>query len=114
MQTRREFLSHATVTLFLVPVAAACSNSSSASSDSCAGFEATSSVAQSHTHTVCVLTADLTNPPAAGVTYTTSTPDPTHTVTLTQANLQAIQSGQTVMVTTSTDGGHNHTFPLTQ
>jgi hypothetical protein len=115
MQTRREFVTQATVTLFLVPLAAmACSSSSSGSGSggSCDGLDPTSTVALGHTHTVCVLSSDLSSPPSAGVTYTTSGPDPTHTVALTQAQLQSIQSGQSVTVTTSVANNHTHDFTI--
>jgi hypothetical protein len=113
MLNRRQFVSGATVALLLVPVAA-CSASSAMSSGAsgCTGLSATSSVALGHTHTVCVLQTDLTNPPSAGVTYTTSGPDPTHTVSLTAAQLTSIHQGQSVTVTTSTSGGHTHQFVL--
>jgi len=65
-----------------------------------------------HTHTVCVPAADLNNPPAGGATYTSSGPDPTHTVTLTQAQLQSIQAGQTVMITSSVANNHTHDFAI--
>ncbi len=110
MLNRREFLSRATVSLLLVPVAA-CS-SSNGSTPSCDGLDATSSVALGHTHTVCVLQTDLTSPPSAGVTYTTSGPDPTHMVSLTAAQLAMIQAGQTVTVTTSVANNHTHQFVL--
>ena len=68
---------------------------------------------------VCVASSDLTNPPAAGATYTTtSVSGHTHTVTLTQAQLASIQSGSTVTVTTSSvvdplDGvAHTHQFAV--
>ena len=115
MQTRREFVTQATMTLFLVPLAAvACSSGSNPSSPggSCNGLDPTSTVALGHTHTVCVLSSDLSNPPSGGVTYTTSGPDPTHTVTLTQAQLQSIQSGQSVTVTTSIANNHTHDFTI--
>jgi hypothetical protein len=114
MLNRREFLSRGTVALLLVPMAACGASSAMASpgASGCAGFSATSSVALGHTHTVCVLETDLTNPPSAGVTYTTSGPDPTHTVTLTAAQLSAINGGQSVTVTTSTSAGHTHEFVL--
>ena len=70
---------------------------------------------QVHMHTVCVLTSDLTSPPAGGVTYTTSTVlDHDHTVMLTQAQLQSVQSGGSVTVTTSTTGNHMHMFTVTK
>jgi hypothetical protein len=123
MFTRRELLARGTTMLLLIPVVGCSSSSSNSAIDggggSCDGFESTSSVDVSHTHTVCVLTADLTSPPAAGVTYTTSNVGAhTHKVSLTAANLTAINGGQTVMVTSSSDPDpansqpHSHTFML--
>jgi hypothetical protein len=85
------------------------------------GLDPTSSVSDDHTHTVCVPATDLANPPSAGATYTTSPPDSggmviagaLHTITLTAAQLSMIQAGQSLTVTTSTDGGHDHQFVLT-
>jgi len=116
MLSRRQFVSRTTVALLLVPLAA-CSSNGGAGSDSasdCSGVSSTSSVALGHTHTVCVLETDLTNPPSAGVTYTTSAPDPTHTVTLTAAQLASISGGTSVTVTTSTNGNHNHQFAISK
>jgi hypothetical protein len=113
MLNRREFVSRATVALLLVPIAACGSNGgSSDSTSSCSGLDPTSSVADGHTHTVCVPETDLTTPPSAGATYTTSGPDPTHTVMLTAAQLSSINGGTSVTVTTSTNGGHNHQFVI--
>jgi hypothetical protein len=67
---------------------------------------------QFYTHTVCVLETDLTSPPGGGVTYTTSGPDPMHTIALTAPPLTTISGGQSVTVSTSTNGGHNHQFVL--
>jgi hypothetical protein len=117
MLNRREFVSRATVALLLVPIAAACSSGGGGSSDStnsCAGLNPTSSVALNHTHTVCILDTDLANPPAAGVTYVTSSPDPTHTVSLTAAQLSSINGGTSVTVTTSTEGNHSHQFVISK
>jgi hypothetical protein len=115
--TRREMLSQSTVLLLLVPVAGAaagCGSSSSGSSGpsgSCDGIEDTSTVTNNHTHTLCTLTSDLTNPPTAGVTYTTSTnAGHNHTVMLSQAQLQSIESGGSVTVTTSSPYPHNFTI----
>ena len=96
IQTRREFLTATTATLIFVPIASAGCGSTSSPQEgaaSCEGVQTTSSVALSHTHTVCVASSDLTNPSAGGATYTTSGPDPTHTVTLTKANLQRSRAG---------------------
>ncbi|MGH7329450.1 MAG: hypothetical protein ACREJX_13980, partial [Polyangiaceae bacterium] len=93
MQTRREFLGNATVTLLLIPLGAmlACGSSNSSPGGSTGnngvagcdnGIGETSTVANNHTHTICVLNSDLTAPPAAGVTYVTSNvEDHTHNVT---------------------------------
>ena len=115
MFNRREFVSRATITLLLVPIAA-CGAGSGATSGAggCSGVSSTSSVTLGHTHTVCVLEADLTSPPSGGVTYTTSGPDPTHTITLTAAQLSSINGGQSITVTTSTSGGHTHQFVLSR
>jgi hypothetical protein len=120
MFTRRELLTRGTTMLLLIPVVG-CSSSSNdpAEGGSCAGIESTSTVEQSHTHTVCVLTANLTSPPSTGVTYTTSNVGAhTHKVTLTAVNLTAINSGQTVMVTSTEDPdpltgvAHSHSFMI--
>jgi hypothetical protein len=116
MLTRRALLAQSTVLLLLVPVAsavAACGTSggSSASASSCDGIFETSTVTNAHTHTLCVPTTDLTNAPSAGVTYTTSVSDGhDHTVVLTQAQLQSIDGGQSVTVTTSSPNPHNFTI----
>lgn len=132
MFSRREFLSRATVTLLLVPVTAACSSSSGSGAGpapdggeddggTCMGLDPTSSVDLGHTHTVCVPSTDLASPPAAGATYTTSPPEANgvviagalHTITLTAAQLSMIEAGQSLTVTTTTNGGHDHQFVLT-
>jgi hypothetical protein len=116
MFTRRELLTRGTTMLLLIPVVG-CSSSSSNQIDggSCAGVDSTSTVNSNHSHTVCVLTTDLTSPPNAGVTYTTSNVGShTHMVMLTAANLTAINTGQTVMVTSTSDGNpaHSHDFMI--
>ena len=126
MLTRRDILTRGTTLLLLVPVLG-CSMSSSATTPgpgsgvSCAGTNVFSSVDAAHTHTVCVLDSDLTNPPVGGVTYTTSSNgEHTHMVTLAQADLTAIHAGQTVMVTSTSDvdpingTAHTHTFSITK
>lgn len=125
MFTRRELLTRGTTVLLLVPVIGpmlACSSSSdNAGPDAaaCAGVSSTSSSDNQHTHTLCVLTSDLTTPPSAGVTYTTSNDSGhTHHVTLTATNLTAINGGTTVMVTSTSDvdpingAAHTHTFMI--
>ncbi|MGE5186135.1 MAG: hypothetical protein ACM31C_28965 [Acidobacteriota bacterium] len=114
---RRELLVRTGVILLLVPLATACASygGSGPGTDaaSCDGIDTTSSVAASHTHTLCVPNTDLSSPPAAGATYTTSNNGGhTHTVTLAQAQLQQIEEGGTVTVTSSNVQGHTHAFAI--
>lgn len=117
MFTRRELLSRGTTLLLLIPVVGCSSSSDNAGGGSCAGVESTSTVNAAHSHTVCVLTTDLMNPPAGGVTYTTSNVGShTHQVSLSAANLTAINGGATVPVTSTSDPDpltnevHSHDF----
>lgn len=119
MLTRREFLSTATVTLLLVPIACSSNNgsygtgSSTNPTEPCDGAGATSSVTQGHTHMICVPASDLSSPPAAGAQYTTTSANGhTHTVSLTQDQLTSIARGETVNVTTSSTNGHTHAFSV--
>lgn len=119
MLTRRELLSRGTTLLLLIPVVGCSSSGDDGGGGSCAGVESTSTVNASHTHTLCVATADLTTPPATGMTYTTSNVGShTHTVTLTAANLTAINGGTVVTVTSSSDVdptnsmNHSHDFMI--
>lgn len=119
MFTRRELLTRGTTVLLLIPVIGCSSSSDDTGGGSCDGVESTSTVNASHTHTLCVLTADLTSPPTGGKLYTTSNVGShTHTVMLTAADLTSINSGQTVMVTSSTDPdpvngmAHSHDFMI--
>jgi hypothetical protein len=108
---RRDFLA----TLVLIPVGAklAGCGGDDQSSQTC-GIEPlpVSTNVGGHTHTLCVLQADLDHPPAGGVTYTTSSAGHTHTVSLTQAQLTTIAGGGSVTVTTSTASDHHHQFTL--
>ena len=71
----------------------------------------TSSTVESHNHEFVIVPVDLTSPPAAGITGDTSiTLGHLHTVSLTQAQLQQIEAGQTVTQSTSTTEGHMHSF----
>jgi len=124
MFTRRELLTRGTTVLLLIPVVGpllgcGSSNSSGPDAAACAGVSSTSSVDSQHSHTVCVLTSDLTAPPAAGVTYTTSLDSGhTHHIALSAANLTSINAGGTVMVTSTSDVdpinnmAHTHTFMI--
>lgn len=127
MLTRRQLLARGTTLLVLVPVVPAVLQACSSSSPneqqgpSCAGTADLSSVNEGHTHSVCVLTSDMTSPPASGVTYTSSNDgNHTHTITLTAAQLSAISSGQSVKVTSTSDidpntnMAHTHDWTITK
>lgn len=125
MLTRRELLARGSTVLLLVPIIG-CSTSpaptttpvGSGSGPSCAGTDILSTVDEAHTHTLCVLTSDLTRPPSGGVTYTTSNDGGhTHMVVLAQSDLIAINAGQTVTVASTNDvdpvSGTTHTHHFT-
>jgi len=64
-----------------------------------------------HSHTTVIQLTDLTAPPGAGVTKTTSSDlAHTHQVSLTSDELTSIENGATVTKTTTNDDGHTHTF----
>ena len=125
MLNRREFLTTTAggfVTLLLTPLVSACTSDTMTGTPTtttnptvpgCDGAGETSTVAQGHTHTLCVPASDLSNPPASGATYSTSvTEGHQHTVTLIQAWLMAINQGHTVNITTSSVLGHTHDFAI--
>jgi hypothetical protein len=121
MLTRRALLATGTTVLLLVPILGCSSSSSTADGATCNGVDSTSTVNSAHTHSVCVPTTDLTNPPAAGATYTTTNVSQhIHTIMLTQAELTAINAGTATPVTSSSDVdpinnlAHTHDFTITK
>lgn len=114
---RREFLKGSIVTLLAIPLVGCGSDDQPAgtggsTNNSCQGTSATGSFV-GHTHTVCVLSTDLTNPPSGGGTYnTTSNSGHLHSVVLTQANLVTINGGASVTVDSSSSSGHTHSFTI--
>ena len=125
MMTRRELLGRATTTLLLIPILSSCSSNSTDNTPdaapACDGIATTSTVSAAHTHSLCVLTSDLTSPPAAGVTYRTSEEGShDHTVTLSMAQLASIEASTPVTVTSSnvidpyTGNPHTHGFTITK
>lgn len=121
MFTRRELLSRGTTLLLLVPILG-CTTGSDSQPVACnSGLGFTSSLDAEHTHTLCVPTVDMTNPPATGTNYVTSTDGGhTHKVTLTQAQLSTINGGGTVMVASTSDNDptnnlvHSHSFAISK
>jgi hypothetical protein len=127
--TRRQFISQATTTLLLIPLAGLalanvnCGGGGTSSPSPSGGtppvvgdITTESSVASDptgpHQHSVTVLSADLTTPPTAGVTFTsTTTNNHAHTIMLTAEQLKSLDSGQEVTVTSSSTG-HTHDFMI--
>jgi hypothetical protein len=70
----------------------------------------TSSNADGHSHTFSLDVAALSSPPSAGVSGQTSASGHTHSVSITAAQLQTINAGQSVSVTTGNAAGHVHVF----
>ena len=116
MPSRRTFLYRAGTGLLAVPaVLSACSGSDDGDPvpGGCDGAGAVSSVDNNHTHSVCVTSADLMNPPAAGAQYVTSSDDGhTHAVALSADDLMQLASGGSVTVTSSVVSAHSHAFVL--
>jgi hypothetical protein len=139
MQNRRQFLctaikgaTGATVTLLLTPLLGCKSENETTTptpapattvnptTPACDGAGATSTYVLNHSHTVCVPLADINAPPAAGMTYTTSSASSdlvtshNHQVSLTQAQLMSLAAGQTIVMTTSVSQSHTHDFSLVE
>jgi hypothetical protein len=80
-----------------------------------------STVNEGHTHSVCVPTSDMTSPPATGAIYISSNDGShTHTIMLTAEQLSSIASGQSVVVTSTSDVdpktkvAHTHDWMITK
>ena len=75
----------------------------------------TSSEVSAHDHTFAIDLANFVTPPAGGVSGDTSNNDGhTHGVTVSMGDLQQVQMGDTVMVTTTLNSGHTHVFTFTK
>jgi len=101
----------AIVVLFVVGGATslACSKKSASAGD----ITVTSSVNAGHTHDVTIKGADIESPPTADNTIDTSySGGHRHTITLTQQDYESIKNGGEVTVTSSSVGGHAHTFVI--
>lgn len=62
-----------------------------------------------HSHTFGIEATSFASPPMTGVTGSTSSAEGhLHSVTVTMADLQNVQAGQTVKITSGTGGGHTH------
>jgi len=71
----------------------------------------TSSVVGDHSHTFGIEMTAIDMPPANGVSGSSSVVEShSHSVVVSSAQLSGIKAGQTVVVTTGTAGGHTHLF----
>lgn len=73
----------------------------------------TTNVYGDHSHTFGIETTAFASPSEAGVSGSTSSAENhTHTVAVAMADLQYVQAGQTVKITTGTSAGHTHVLTL--
>ncbi len=110
---RRQFVVQVGSLVILLPATAwlSCGGSSSPGGGDQTALTFTSSTDSGHSHTYQIMTSELSNPPTAGISKETSlVSGHTHVVAITQAELQAIQNGQTVTKTSTASSGHTHTF----
>ncbi len=76
-------------------------------------FSVTSTTNSGHNHSIFIRYADVSDPPMSGKTITSSSNNyHTHTVTLTAADYTALKNGDTIVKTSSSDGGHTHNFTI--
>lgn len=80
-------------------------------------FLTTSTVNESHSHTITILLVNVDSPPATGNTITSSeNSSHTHTIILNQKQFQQLAAGETIIVLSSTSGGiyspHSHSFSI--
>ena len=115
---RKQFLIYATTATGLLPLLLteiACDpygGDSATAGNNGVGFTLKSSSYSGHTHTVTILFSDIDAPPASSKTLITSRTTHTHRLTLSQADFQALGSGDTITRTTSTAASHSHTFTI--
>lgn len=123
--TRKEFLgtlASGVVSGFLIMLGTGCSSDSPTSpdtpSDGAGGNDQesfTSTVAQGHSHTVTINRSEVENPPSEGITKTTSSGGGhTHSFSMTQQQLTDVNNGQTVTVTDSSVSGHTHDYEISK
>lgn len=107
---RRDFLSLAAGTTFLLGVQAACKNATTPTDPNSKTF--TSSSDQGHTHTITIQKTEVQTPPSGGISRQTSANGHTHTFTMSAAELANVNNGTSVTVTTSDSNGHTHNFAI--
>jgi hypothetical protein len=121
--SRREFLTTAGKLVVAVPAGwvllqAGCGGSGAENCDNANGVvvtatevTVTSQCASGHVHAFDITTQELASPPQSGISGPTTESDGhTHTVSLTQSELQNIQAGTPVNKITNNVNGHTHVF----
>ena len=111
--SRRQIVVQVGSFLILLPASGwlSCGGSSTPARTDQTALTFTSSTDAGHNHTYQIMMSELSNPPTDGINRQTSVAaGHTHAVAITQAELQSIQSGQTVTKVSTTSSGHSHTF----
>lgn len=113
--TRKDYLKLALVGLAACAVLAiwpGCSSYESTPPPSGGGTFVSSSV-QGHTHSVTLTQSEVQTPPSGGISRATSSSQAhSHTFAITEAQLQAVNGGSTVTITDSIVQGHSHTYQI--
>ncbi len=73
-------------------------------------FKVTSSVNSGHSHTVDILNDDIENPSTN--TLISSSTNHSHQITISTTDYQTLKDGGTIVKTSTTNGGHSHTFSI--
>ena len=81
--------------------------------DSSDSITINSTLNSGHTHSVSVSLANVDNPPTMDLTITTSrNSSHTHKITLTENDFVKLANMETIIVTSTTDSSHSHTFSI--
>ncbi len=76
-------------------------------------FKITSSNGTGHSHTVTISQSNVDSPPSNDTTLNTSSAGHIHQIILTQADYENLAEGKTVIKTSTPDNtGHSHTFSI--
>ena len=74
-------------------------------------FNVTSSVNSGHSHTVKIMNDDVENASMMN-TLNSSSNNHFHQITISMTDYQTLKDGGTVVKTSTTNGGHSHTFSI--
>ena len=119
--TRKQFLQAGAATLVVGSLGACASDDGDAEDGADSGGDddggdcsggATANIATNHGHEMTVSGADITAAAAKDYDIMGTSPH-THTVSLTAADMEALAAGESVSVTSSSDGTHTHQVTIT-